>query len=205
MDVIILLSFVAAAIILAVVINIVSTKKKIKRFEKKLRDTFGTFERKEPDYDRKNSYMGYFRKHSEDDGFLIDEITWNDAEGETLYSSMNKCYSSCGEEYLYYRLRHLDLDSSKEAMDDYVSKTDSLINDEESRVKLQLLFATLGKTGKHSVFDYISLLSNVKRVPLILFYVVWLVYIAVIVSFFFNTTLGVCLLILWMIICVFMR
>ncbi|MCR4649340.1 MAG: hypothetical protein K5776_09725 [Lachnospiraceae bacterium] len=202
MDTIILISFIAAAVIAAVIINIISNQNKIKRFAARLRKNFGTFERKEPDLEKKSSYRGYFRKHSEDEGFFIDDITWNDAEGETLYNSMNKCYSSCGEEYLYFRLRHPDLKTSKEEIEKYVSQTDELINDENLRVELQLKFATLGKTGKHSVYDYISLLSNVKRLPLVLFYAVWAVYFLVIASYFINVTLGVCVTIAWLIICI---
>ena len=79
-----------------------------------------------------------------------------DAEGETLYNSINKSYSSCGDEYLYYRLRHIDIDTPKEERDRFIYQTDSLILDEVNRIKLQLSLATLGKTGRHSVFEYIS-------------------------------------------------
>ena len=202
MDVFIIISFVVAMLAIAFAVNIVSNKRRIKRFEERLRKNFGSFERKEADYEKKSSYRGYFIKHSEEEGFFIDEITWNDAEGETLFTSMNKTYSSCGEEYLYYTLRHIDPKPDKEKIEKYVSQTDALIEDEDKRVNLQLKFATLGKTGKHSVYDYISLLGNVKRIPLILFYAIWLVYLLIFASYFLSLTLGVCLTIIWMIICI---
>ena len=195
--------FIIAAVIFAVIINIISNRNKVKRFAERLRRNFGQIERKEYDPEKAASYRGYYLNHLDDDGFYIDDITWNDAEGETLYNSINKCYSSCGDEYLYYTLRCIDTNPSKEKIDKYALQTDALIEDTELRVKLQLLFAKLGKTGKHSVFEYISLLSDVKKVPLILFYIVWLVYILIIGSFFINVTLGICLLIAWMIVCVF--
>lgn len=201
MDVLIVFGFIAAALIVALVVNIVLQKKKIKRFAERLRKNFGKFERKEPDYER-TSYTGYFLRHLEDEGFVVDDITWNDAEGETLFASMNKCYSSCGEEYLYHTLRHFDINKDEEEIKKYTSQTDALIENADIRVKLQLLLATLGKTGKHSVFEYISLLSDVKKVPLIVFYLIWLIYILVIGSYFIDVTLGVCLTIAWMIICV---
>ena len=203
MDALIVVSFIVGAIIVALVINIVAQQNKIKRFAERLRKNFGKIERKEYDPEKAVSYRGYYLNHLDDDGFYIDDITWNDAEGETLFNSINKCYSSCGDEYLYYSLRCIDTNPSKEKIDKYVSQTDALIEDADTRLKLQLLFAKLGKTGRHSVFEYISLLSDVKRVPLILFYIVWLVYILIIGSFFVNVTLGVCLLIAWMIVCVF--
>ena len=203
MDAFILISFIIGGIIIALVVNIITQHNKIKRFAERLRRNFGQIERKEYDPEKAASYRGYYLNHLDDDGFYIDDITWNDAEGETLYNSINKCYSSCGDEYLYYTLRCIDTNPSKEKIDKYASQTDAIIEDTELRVKLQLLFAKLGKTGKHSVFEYISLLSDVKRVPLILFYIVWLVYILIIGSFFINVTLGICLLIAWMIVCVF--
>ena len=202
MDIIILGSFVAAALIVAVIINIIANKRKVQRFILRLKKNFGTLERKEANLEKKSSYRGYFRKHSEDEGFFIDEITWNDAEGETLYTSINNCYSSCGDEYLYYSLRHIDSELSEEKKERYVSQTDALIADDDLRIKLQLKFATLGKTGKYSVYDYISFLSDVKKIPLILFYLVWAVYALAIASYFINITLGVCLTIIWMIVCV---
>lgn len=201
MDVLIVFGFIAAALIVALVVNIVLQNKKIKRFAERLRKNFGKFERKESDYER-TSYTGYFLRHLEDEGFVVDDITWNDAEGETLFASMNKCYSSCGEEYLYHTLRHFDINNDEEEIKKYTSQTDALIENADIRVKLQLLLATLGKTGKHSVFEYISLLSDVKKVPLIVFYLIWLIYILVIGSYFIDVTLGVCLTITWMIICV---
>lgn len=156
MDALILLSFIIGGLIIAFVINIITQRNKIKRFTERLKKNFGKIERKEYDPEKAASYRGYYLNHLDDDGFYIDDITWNDAEGETLYNSINKCYSSCGDEYLYYTLRCIDTNPSKEKIDKYTSQTDALMQDTELRVKLQLLFAKLGKTGKHSVFEYIS-------------------------------------------------
>ena len=202
MDKLIIIGFIVGALILALIINFVGEKKKVKNFEKKLKANFGKLARKEYDPEKKNSYRAYYKKHQNDNSFSLDDITWNDAEGETLFTSINNCYSSCGEEYLYHTLRHFDINSDKEKIDKYTSQTDALIEDADTRVKLQLLLATLGKTGKHSVFEYISLLSNVKKVPLIVFYLIWIIYILIIGSFFIDVTLGVCLTIAWMIVCV---
>ena len=202
MDKLIIIGFIVGALILALIINFVGEKKKVKNFEKKLKANFGKLARKEYDPEKKNSYRAYYKKHQNDNSFSLDDITWNDAEGETLFTSINNCYSSCGEEYLYYRLRNVDLNASKEDIDEYVSQTDKLIEDEETRIKLQLAFAMLGKTGRHSVFDYISLLGNVKRIPLFVFFIIWIGYIAGIASIFvIGPTAGICFLVTWMIVC----
>ena len=202
MDKLIIIGFIVGALILALIINFVGEKKKVKNFEKKLKANFGKLARKEYDPEKKNSYRAYYKKHQNDNSFSLDDITWNDTEGETLFTSINNCYSSCGEEYLYYRLRKVDLNASKEDIDEYVSQTDKLIEDEETRIKLQLAFAMLGKTGRHSVFDYISLLGNVKRIPLFVFFIIWIGYIAGIASIFvIGPTAGICFLVTWMIVC----
>ena len=201
MDKLIIIGFIVGALILALIINFIGEKKKVKNFVIKLKANFGKLNRKEYDPEKKNSYRAYFIKHQNDNSFSIDDITWNDAEGETLFTSVNNCYSSCGEEYLYYKLRNVNLDATKEEIDTYVSQTDELIKDEETRIKLQLAFAMLGKTGRHSVFDYISLLGNVKRIPLIVFFVIWLGYIGGIASIFLiGPTAGICFLVTWMIV-----
>ena len=201
MDKLIIIGFIVGALILALIINFIGEKKKVKNFVIKLKANFGILNRKEYDPEKKNSYRAYFIKHQNDNSFSIDDITWNDAEGETLFTSVNNCYSSCGEEYLYYKLRNVNLDATKEEIDTFVSQTDELIKDEDTRIKLQLAFAMLGKTGRHSVFDYISLLGNVKRIPLIVFFVIWLGYIGGIASIFLiGPTAGICFLVTWMIV-----
>ena len=91
MDAFILISFIIGGIIIALVVNIITQHNKIKRFAERLRRNFGQIERKEYDPEKAASYRGYYLNHLDDDGFYIDDITWNDAEGETLYNSINKC------------------------------------------------------------------------------------------------------------------
>ena len=94
MDLFIVLIFIVGALVLAAVINSISTQNRIKRFIVKLKKNFGKLERKEYDPEKYTSYRGYFIRHLDDEGFIVDDITWNDAEGETLYTSINKSYSS---------------------------------------------------------------------------------------------------------------
>ena len=140
---------------------------------------------------------GYFFKHLDDEEFFLDDITWNDLEGDVLFSSVNKCYSSCGEEILYNTLRKPKTSIDEKAKEKYISQVEELKKNEDLRVKLQLIFATLGKTGRHSVYEYISLLSNVKSVPLILFFVDWIGYVLIFLLFFVNVPLAITVLVLW--------
>ncbi len=199
MDLLIVLICVVGVLILTVIISGIEQKKKVKIFEKKLRSSFGKFERKEPNDERMRSVQGYFFNHMDEDEFCLDDITWNDLEGDTLFCSMNTCYSSCGEEILYNTLRKPKTSPDDLYVTKYLSQVDTLEKEEDMRVRLQLIFAMLGKTGRHSVYEYISLLSNVKSVPLVSFYGIWAGYLLIIGIFFINNPLGVCLLVAWII------
>lgn len=167
-------------LVIAFVSNAISMSKRKKIFIVKLKNNFGKFERKAPLNDRDVNYKGFFFKSVKGEDFIIDEITWNDLEGETLYSSLNNCYSSTGQEVLYYKLRKPVLEPSDIKIKEFNDKVSVVTENEKERIDLQLLYATLGKTGKYSVFDYINLLGNVKKIPLFVFYIVWALYISVI-------------------------
>lgn len=199
MDLLIILLGIFVALCIGAVVTTVKQKKKVKEFEKKLRKNFGHFERKEPKEEKMKSAKGYFYRHMDDGDFWLDEITWNDLEGDTLFSSLNTCYSSCGEEYLYNTLRKPHTSVDEKEKDKYLSQVKALQNNEDMRVRIQLIFATLGKTGKHSVYEYISLLHNVKSVSIVLFIVIWMGYLACFGMFFVSPPIAVVLLIVWMI------
>ena len=46
---------------------------------------------------------GYYKNHQ--DGFQIDDTTWNDLNMDGIFKRLNYCLSAAGEEYLYYMLR----------------------------------------------------------------------------------------------------
>lgn len=197
MDLLIVLLCIVGVLGVAALVSRVEQKKKVKAFERKLRSSFGTFERKEPNEEKMKPIRGYFFKHLDDEEFFLDDITWNDLEGDVLFSSVNKCYSSCGEEILYNTLRKPKTSIDEKAKEKNISQVEELKKNEDLRVKLQLIFATLGKTGRHSVYEYISLLSNVKSVPLILFFVDWIGYVLIFLLFFVNVPLAITVLVLW--------
>ena len=60
MDLFIVLIFIVGVLVLAAVINSISTQNRIKRFIVKLKKNFGKLERKEYDPEKYTSYRGYF-------------------------------------------------------------------------------------------------------------------------------------------------
>lgn len=186
MDLIIIFSVIVVLVAAFFAINAISENNKKKRFRNRLQRTFGQFSRTEPNHDKMKSAKGYFLHHMDDSKFIADEITWNDLEGDALFASMNKCYSSAGEEILYYMLRTPDVTGDENRKKDFLSELDALEADEKTRLDLQIIFAILGKTGKYSVFDYISLLGNVKPVKPVIFVVFWIIYLAIAAFFFVS-------------------
>lgn len=91
----------------------------------------------------------------------IDDITWNDLSMDKLFRRMNYCYSSAGEERLYYMLRNPLLE--QKPLDEMEGKIRALSEREEERIRLQVAFAKIGRTGKHSIFEYLKHLKDLGK------------------------------------------
>ena len=133
----------------------------------------------------------YFRRHINDN--MVDDITWNDLNMDEIFKSIDYTNSSCGEEYLYYRLRNNS--KSIEELDKEEELLQFIDENEEIRVGIMKNTAKLGYVGKYSLYDY---LDNLNSVPInnSLFDILCdLAFIPVILLLFINTTMGVILLI----------
>lgn len=91
----------------------------------------------------------------------VDDITWNDLEMDRIYQQINHTQSSMGQEYLYTLLRR-PLLSGKE-----LAERERLIcfftEQEEQRMKIQILLSRIGKMGKFSVYSYLSRVRDLKK------------------------------------------
>lgn len=87
-----------------------------------------------------------FRRDTGRDGFLLDEITWNDLEGDAVFRRINPGLTTSGEQYLYYLLRSPAQDEATwEARRSLIGL---MGRDEELRVKLQQILARLGRARR---------------------------------------------------------
>jgi len=134
---------------------------------KRLRESFGKEAAENDHAERRDAVKGYLGRHNE--GFVIDDITWNDLEMDRIFGKMDTTLSSAGQEYLYYLLR------TPVFCVEELAKREQMIcfftEEELERVSLQMLFGQLGKTGKYSIYDYIGFLGNLgqrKNLPHIL-------------------------------------
>ena len=185
------LGFVIAVILLCAFIQgACDEKKREKLFIEKLYSDYGQFPNKEYEVTQYNSIRKYFEKHVPESGY-VDDITWNDLDMDAVFMQMNHTYSSAGEEYLYYTLRTLSM--QEEDMKKREEKVRFFMEHADERVKLQLLFAKIGKTGKFSIYDYIDFLDMVKDISNWKHYLWDIALLAAILLIFFNGALGITL------------
>lgn len=123
---------------------------------RKIKESFGQIPDREYTAGEFDSISRYFEKHRE--GFFIDDITWNDLDFDRLFLQMNNTWSSAGQEYLYYMLRTPSFEEKeleqREALIRY------FMEHEEERLKLQMLYLDMGRTGKFSIYDYLDFLDD---------------------------------------------
>ncbi len=100
-----------------------------------------------------------FQKHQE--GFFLDDITWNDLDMDEVFIRMNYTYSAAGEEYLYDMLRRpcfaeKELLARERTIEYFMGHPDE-------RVAYQFIFSELGHTGKFSIYDYLDHLDDLGK------------------------------------------
>lgn len=127
-----------------------------KRFITWLKENYGTLPERKYKPEEFTACESFFRKHKTEG--QIDDITWNDLNLDEVYKSMNYTYSSAGDEYLYYVLRTpcytLEELQKRERLIAYFRE------DQEERIRLQVVCSRLGRTGRYSIYDYLDNLDT---------------------------------------------
>jgi len=153
-------------------------------YAEKLKNEYGRAVKK-LSLDELKAVKGYRSFH--DTSFSIDDTTWNDLDMWLIYKQINFCQSSAGDEYLYYLLAdpvirnrdHEDMEKTIEALED-----------EDTRIKLQLILHDIGRTGQYSIYYFLDALDKLDGYSLISDYVLDILYIPAIVLCFFHGLLG---------------
>lgn len=184
---------------LFVVIQGKSSERKLKKyFIRRLKKEYETLNKSEYSNERMAAASGMFDWH-QGEGFVIDDITWNDIDGDRLYRNINHCYSSAGDEYLYYRMRTPILHEDAEEFRKNEEIYHFFRENEEERIKFQLLFAGLGRTGKFSLYRYLRYLCELPGKRAIVFIVPWILILVSVALLFVNIYVGITAL--FLIIC----
>ena len=164
-----------------------------KHFIERLKKEYGHLNEAEYSNERMMAVKGMYEWH-EGENFTVDDITWNDIDGDRLYKSINHCYSSAGDEYLYYRMRTPLLEENAEEFRKNEAIYAYLAANEEERVRFQLLFAMMGRTGKFSLYRYLEYLCELPMKKAVSFIWPWILLVAGIVLLFVNVYVGLVIL-----------
>lgn len=105
--------------------------------------------------------ISHYHKRKTKKGFVLDDITWNDLDMDTIFMLLNNTNSCIGESYLYDQLRTLSWDSQE--LKERSRMADFFAAHPREREKVSLFFAEIGKTGTQSIFDCIYNLSDYKE------------------------------------------
>ncbi len=186
MEYLVLACVIVLIILFVFIKGIFDEKQKEKKFIQDLYQNYGQFPNREYEINQYNSIRKYFDKHK--DGFFIDDITWNDLDMDAVFMQMNHTYSSAGEEYLYYTLRTPFMEEAP--LKSREEKVRYFMENEEERVKMQVLFAKTGKTGKFSLYDYLDYLDAVENISNGKHYFCIIAFLISILLIFVNGSLG---------------
>lgn len=134
-----------------------STKRENNRLIKQIKEDWG----RDPLRTTKpalNTNVPYYHRTVKEkygfEGFLIDDITWNDLEMDVVYQYMNNTCSSVGEQYLYHILRCPLFD--KKELEEREKILSFFQTNRKVRLDLQLLLTKLGKVPKLDITMYLS-------------------------------------------------
>lgn len=203
MELVFFLSAILVAYLAFVFYGLYENNRKKKKFIFRLKEEYGNIPKTEYSQERINALVGYYRFHVKEDAD-VDDVTWNDIDGDSIFRRLNYCYSSSGEEYLYYRIRTLRFDVSEAERNALEERLALIDGDEDRRIRIQYAFAKLGRTGKYSIFQYIDWLDQVKEKSLWSFVLLLVGYVIGVVLLFVNVPICVfyfaCLLIFLMLL-----
>lgn len=152
MDAFIFVCLILLAIVLVMTKEYVDSRRFLERKLQQIYEDYGTPPERTYGAEELTHISMYYKKHRKAD--QIDDITWNDLYMDAVYQRMNTCLSAAGDEYLYYRLRTPASDADElEKMEQRIS---FFMEREEERHRLQRIFFTLGRTGRHSIYEYLD-------------------------------------------------
>ena len=135
-----------------IVQELMQAKKEEKIFRNSLLENYGKEPPKEYSLERFARLGSYLERHKEEK--QLDDITWNDLGMDEVFCRIDRTLSAAGEEYLYFTLRNIFC--GKEKLDHLEEVTGWFLEQDDTRIRVQLLLKKLGHLGKYSLYDYLD-------------------------------------------------
>lgn len=198
MEIIIVLLIIYAVVLFVMIRGAYDEKKRKQRYRNKLKDLYGNFPETENNTEPLARIESGFRHRIENcrcsgNGQavgMIDDITWNDLNMDSIFARMNFTQSSAGEETLYAMLRCpalSDDDGAKRAMEKHI---EYMAHKTDKRLDALMLLHGLGKSGKYALADYLDNIKKLGARSNIRHYLCILILIASFASLFAHALLG---------------
>ena len=146
---------------------------------RKLRSAFGKKADKKYIYEEFENISHGFFLQNDDDGNVIDDITWNDLNMDAVYKQMDCTASSLGQEALYSMLRTPIVED--EELGRRKKLIDYFTEHENERTKLSMIYSGFGYSRKMSVADYIESIGECKTVSAVPHFIMLILFAAALV------------------------
>ncbi len=180
-------------IIIAIYVLVDNARKRKVRIEKKLKNSYGKPSARKYSEDE-FELIKHFYGESAENGYSVDDITWNDLGMDDIYKAMNISNSSAGQEYLYKMLR------IPAKTKDELKETDRLAeffnSDEQKRLEVQRKYVKLGFARVISLSDYLGLIPELSTGGNVVHYLaIASILAALLVCLFADPVIGIFLII----------
>ena len=144
--IILVIVIISASVIITVVSNINSKRRRIAA----LKADYGKPPVADDDiqFESIGRYAMYIEKHNPTRQ-RVDRVTWNDLDMDRVFSRINSCQTSVGEEYLYHCLHELPLDGKTLARREGLAQF--FANNPEERIAAQSLLLSMGKENHNGL------------------------------------------------------
>ena len=108
--------------------------------------------------------------------FYIDNITWNDLSLDEIYSRLNSCRTSAGEDYLYKRIRNPFIKDCEE-FDEQIKLLDEIKASENNFPQIEKALASIGKLKGYKFSEELEGFKDAKNESNIRHYIIDLIVI----------------------------
>lgn len=151
----------AGFVLLFALLIFYENRKQRKNIRRKVQRIYGNVPEQEYETGDIERISHYFRRR-EKEGFVIDDITWNDLDMDRIYMLVNQTVSSPGEDVLYDMMRRPAF--SEEELKRRDSLVEFFASHEKERVEMQLHLFRVGKTRVGSLADTVLALKDAPEI-----------------------------------------
>jgi len=156
-----IIAAVGVFLLLFVIYCIYHNRKRKKKILAKVRKNWGQRPEREYLTEEFEALTHYFKRNRDRKESVIDDITWNDLEMDTIFMLINQTHSSIGEAYLYSMLRTPEF--SEEKLKERDRLVEFFATHERERERLAVLLEDIGRTGRYSIFDHVYDLADFRK------------------------------------------